>query len=154
MEKIPCEMQTNVSKFEPLMADISETIDRYALTSTAVIGILFNVFGLVLLWDKSLKHNFYQFLQCRCFSNLAVCIIGLVLGIFNRWKLMCRADYQNIFIIHFVGFIPIRIAFQASLFTDNLLILNRLVNLFDMKNSIFYQMSKRVILKLFFFKQV
>lgn len=139
-----CKNQANINEFEPLIADISNTTSNYGLVTTAIIGILFNVFGLAVLYNKSVKHNFYSFLRCRCLICLIVCILGLFFGALSRWKISCGTDYVRLFMFQYFGFIPIRMAFLASLIVDNLLILNRLVNLFDITKSIFYKMSEKV----------
>lgn len=153
MEKF-CQNQANTSELEPLIADISNATDNYGLVAASIIGILFNVLGLVVLYNKSLKHNFYSFLRCRCLIYLLVCIIGLFFGALSRWKISCGTDHVRLFMFQYFGYIPIRMALLASLIVDNLLILNRLVNLFDKKNSIFYKMSEKVRINFFSFASV
>jgi hypothetical protein len=70
-------------------------------------------------------------------------LVGIFKAIFGGWKL-CGTDYVALFVSHYIIFISMRIALFASVISDNLLILNRLVTLYEIKQSMFYKLSKRV----------
>jgi hypothetical protein len=82
-----------------------------------------------------------------------VCVIGIFYHIFGGWKL-CATNYVTVFVQFYLLLLPLRIAFIASVISDNLLILNRLANLYDMKESTFLKLSKTVITLLASFKML
>lgn len=138
MSTYRCENASNSSDFG-LLEDLTKATGQHATLGIAVIGMLINTLSLVVLQDTSLAHRFYDFLRCRCFCNLLLCLVGLLKAILLGWELMTCSR-------RLVILLPIRIAAFASIIADNFIILNRLVTLYDWKTSVFYRMSKKVIL--------
>ena len=136
--------QANTSEFELLFNQISDVTDKYVNLGVSILGVTFNILSLLVLMDLNLTHNFYDFLRCRCVCNLTVCTIGLLYASFGDSRL-CGTSYGTIFVSLSVLYFPLRNAYYASVISDNLLILNRLLNLFDMKGSLFFKLSKKVI---------
>jgi hypothetical protein len=142
LTEIPCISQRNIT--EPYrLYQITNFTDQYVNLVVSIVGTIFNSFSLTVLLDRDLKHNFYDFFRCRCVSNLVVCLIGIAYGVYGGLKL-CRSDYMDMAVSLYALLIPIRITIFASAICDNLLILNRLVNLHDKKGSIFFKLSKKV----------
>lgn len=127
----------------------AEDILKYLhiIRSIAVLGVLLNLTTILLLLKKKFEHKFYDFLRCRCFCNLIVCIFSTYTS-----RLQCRgceSDYIDLIINVFVIQWPTRSAYIASAISDNLLILYRLVNLYQWTDSVFMKLSKKV--NFFFF---
>ncbi len=146
-----CRNQTNSSELDLLLNQMSHFSYNFTGSILSIFGAIFNTFSLLILLSSSLKHSFYDFLQCRCICNLIVSVIGIFYHIFGGWKL-CGTDYATVFVQFYLLLLPIRIAFFASVISDNLLILNRLANLYEMKRSTFLKLSKTVITLLASFK--
>ncbi len=144
-----CRNQANLTGADQLLYDIGKYIDQYVGLGVSILGISFNTFSMILMLNVKFKHNFYDFLRCRCFTNLVVCLCALVYAIFGGLK-VCRTSYIEMSVAFYVALLPLRLAFLASVICDNFLLLNRLVNLYKIKNSIFSNLSKKVIQKLIY----
>ena len=93
---------------------------------------------------KEFKHNFYNFLRCRSVCNFSVCLVGIYYQRPDTICENCRFDFNWINVNWFAIALPLRVFFMASFISDNLIVLNRLANLYDKKTSTFYKLSKRV----------
>ena len=116
----------------------------YSIRGISVIGTLFNISTIIVLTRPKFRHNFYNFLRCRCCCNLFVCLVGIFF--YDLPDIETQCDYISLLFIWNVTILPMRVAFLSSFISDNLLVLNRLLNLYEMKSSIFYRLSKKVIL--------
>lgn len=126
----------------PFRISLDSTV--YCLRVIAAFGVLFNLATILLLFNKRFKHKFYDFLQCRCACNLIVCLLATISCLGLLPCIGCEDDYASLVILTFVWAFPGRMALMASAISDNLLILNRLVTLYQWKNSIFKKFSKKV----------
>lgn len=104
-----------------------DMLGNYAIRTVCVIGLLFNFYTLKALLDERLKLKFYNFQRCRCFCSVCICLLGIFYPSYPLEAL-----------------IPLRMGFLASAISDILLILNRVVLMYDQKKSIFYALSKKV----------
>lgn len=117
-------------------------VSNYGSRGISMVGIFVNLFGLLVLRNKHLEEKFYDCLFCRCFCNLVVCLFG---SFHHRPScMMCPNNflfevYQRSFYYPWS-----RIALMASIICDILLILNRLVMLFNKRNNVFFTLSKKV----------
>ena len=122
---------------------IAEDVIIYIIRGISAFGALFNLTTILILFKKSkFQHKFYDFLQCRCVCNLCVCLLlAYYVPLVCRG---CEADYTSLIVNLFVIQFPLRMILMASSVSDNLLIYNRLVNLYQRTNSIYYNLSKKV----------
>lgn len=134
-------VKTNVSETALKYIKVADHLER-GVHVVSGIGTLFNIVTILLLTNRNFNLKFYDFLRCRSICNLAVCLVGIFLSeipleheILNYWSLV-----STWFVIN----VPMRIAFIASAISDNLIILSRLLNLYNKKNSVFYTLSKKV----------
>lgn len=124
------------------LSKASDFVVNYGINGVSLVGIFFNIVTITVLATRFFEHKFYNFLQCRCICNLAVCLTGVFFKeLANRGE---EVEYLPLFLNWFVINIPMRIFFLASVISDNLIILNRLTNLYNKKESIFYGLSKKV----------
>lgn len=134
----------NESETVASLVQATNMIIKYGLPAVSGTGILFNTATIFVLSNrKKFKNNFYDFLICRCFCNLVVCCFG----VFYEKTLNCSTceyDYTHLFLNWYVLHFPIRVAFMASIISDNLIVLNRLANLYNYTTSLFFKLSKRV----------
>ncbi len=135
---------SNTAGFSLLLYQIANTADQHVSLGVSIFGTVFNMFSLIVLLDLNLTHNFYDFLRCRCLSNLAVCLIGIFYYIHDGW-IICAAKYSHVLVSFFFLLLPMRMALLASAICDNLLILNRLANLYNKKHCIILKLSKKVM---------
>lgn len=133
---------SSLTNYGVLKFGIAMDIFKYIIRSVAAVGILLNLLTVILLFSKKFEHKFYDFLQCRCVCNLIVSLFTVYTS-----PLQCRGcedDYTSLFINIFVIQWPTRSAYLASAVSDNLLVLNRLVNLYQSRDSVFNTLSKKV----------
>lgn len=117
-------------------------INNYAICVVSIVGTVLNLFTLLLLANNSFKHKFYDFLRCRCLCNLVVCAFGIAyVDVFCR---ECPVNYVRLLLYSVLVHIPVRMAFLASAISDVLLIINRLLMLYDKKESGIYKLTKKV----------
>ncbi len=138
-----CLEYQNLNPSELLLSliEIRDIVINYVIRGISGIGIFFNIFSLTVVLHKSLKHNFYDFLRCRCICNLIVCILTIFYG---RLVLEnCPVNYQWLYFAWFIN-VQIRLVLLASSISDILLIINRYVTIYDMKKSVFYKISRKV----------
>lgn len=143
---ITCCNQTTSSDLQQLLNQMRHLIENHIDLGVSFLGVLFNAFSLIVLMSASatsqLQHHFYKFLACRCFCSLVVCLTGIFSGVVLAWKLL-ETNYIRIFLFYY-WHIPLRVVLFAAIISDNLLVLNRIVTLHDVKASIFYKLSKKV----------
>lgn len=120
---------------------VQEIIDR-GIPVVSATGFLVQLTTIVIFTRPCFEPVFYDFLQSRSICNLFVCLIGM----FNQ-RLPCqnrRTDYMrlkfDLYVVHF----PLRAALLESAISDNLLILSRLVILYEWKDSLFDRLSKKI----------
>jgi len=90
----------------------------------ASIGVLNNALMLILLHHKTLVSGIYNYMWARSLSNLLVCLFGAVyLSLPDQ---AYEAGYWEIFYRLYVIAFPMRALLSASLYSDILLVLNRL----------------------------
>lgn len=122
---------------------IAEDVIIYMIRGISAIGALFNLATVLLLFKRQFNGKSYDFLQCRCFCNLSVCLLAtFFISIFPCRG--CHVDYSSITLNLYVIQPPLRMTLIASVICDNLLILNRLVVLYQWRDSIFNTLSKKV----------
>lgn len=117
-------------------------VTAHGIHYISLVGTFINILSLYVLTNKDFKHNFYDFLRCRCFCNLLVCLIG----IFDT-KIIPEnqaADYTGLYSDWYLIHIPKRGILFGSAISDNLLVMNRLVSFYEIKDSIFFSLSKKV----------
>lgn len=119
-----------------------EILINYGSRAISTVGILVNIFGILILQNKRLQEKFYHCLFCRCFCNMVVCLFG---SLHNGLPCMkCQGDYTLTGLQMYFYYPWTRIALIASIICDVLLILNRLLLLFDKRNNVFYTLSRKV----------
>ncbi len=125
---------------------IRDLITTYGIPVISVIGTVLNICSGTLLLKVQLTHSFYQFLFCRCVCNLLVCLFGIFFS-----NLVCEKECTDSFVhlnIHwFLLIFPKRSALLASFVSDILLILNRMLTIYERKDcNYFLKMPKWVSL--------
>lgn len=136
----------SIARFSPndtvtYLGRTSDWIIRFGIHPISIVGVLFNAFCLIFLLNKKLANKVYNFLWCRCFCNLAVCLFGVLF--IKPLCTTCLTDYtelNNIFVLE----LGMKASFLASSLSDILLILNRCVFLFSNKNRKLSELSKTV----------
>lgn len=123
------------------LIEARDIVINYGIRGLSALGIILNVLSLIVIMRRQLSHNFYDFLRCRCICNLVVCIfaLGYTRVVFSE----CVEDYRLI-AFQWFGNILIRSALLASSISDNLVIINRYVILYNKQESIFNKLSKKV----------
>ena len=138
---------THSSSASPFAYGASTTrnfLHKYAISITSITGIVLNLLTLLLLLNKRFKSKFYDFLRCRCFWNLVVCVYGsFYIDYFAVYCEKCLFDYWPLVTYTFAVHIPLRIFWSASFIAEILLILNRLCLLSNKKKSLFFTLSKK-----------
>lgn len=124
----------------------SMILEVYITRPVGSLGILFNLFTLVILSNKKIKNNFYNFLWCRVFWNLCTCILSSVY--LNYLDMTYERSYLYMFLAWYIINIPLRITLFCSLFSDIFLIFNRLVVILQNKKSLIAKLSKKANLVL------
>lgn len=121
---------------------IRKIIIDYGIHGVSMIGTILNLLTIILLNSHKFKHKFYNFLWCRCVCNLLVCVVG----IFTQSSPceFCLYDYLDLYFLMYGVLFSTRIALFASAISDNLLILNRLYNLYPDMNEAFDSLPKLV----------
>ena len=114
---------------------------NYGIRGISALGIILNVLSLIVIMCKQLSHDFYDFLRCRCICNLVVCVfaLGYTRVVFSE----CVQDFRLI-AFQWSGNVLIRTVLLASSISDNLVIINRFLTLYNKNNSIFNRLSKKV----------
>lgn len=90
-----------------------DIIMNYGSRGILMIGIPINLFGLLVLQNKRRlgKKKFYDFLFCRFFCNLVVCLLGCL---HNATKRLCQTLFEAVhsFACSLIGRIVCSINFQ------------------------------------------
>lgn len=116
-----------------------EIIANYGTRGISGFGLLVNLVGLLVLRNKRLEEKFYDFLFCRCFCNLIVCLFG---SFYNRPACpKCPTNYILACVQIFLYQPWSGIALLASLISDVLLIFSRLLFVFDKRTNVFFELS-------------
>jgi hypothetical protein len=116
---------TNITLDEsvfPLAAQGALIINQYIIRITGGVGVLVNLFFVVLLCHTSLRHNIYKFLWCRQFINLVACF---QIATSNGFCSGCSFDSEWMAYYSWCSQVTIRVFLLASFISDILLILNR-----------------------------
>lgn len=120
---------------------IAEDAIFYIIRGISAFGALFNLTTTLVLFKSKFQHEFYDLLQCRCVCNLIVCL----LTVYTTGPLQCRGcedDFTSLAINILVIILPLRMAYIASAISGNLLILDRLANLYQWSNSVLSKLKK------------
>ncbi len=117
-------------------------IVTYSVNTVSAIGVLFNLFTLSMMLKSQFKHKYYDFLRCRVFIHMCICMPGVFLQ--NLPCMGCTTDFVFLNVQWYAITLPARILFLAGVICDNLLILNRLVNIQDLNDHILNKLSKKV----------
>ena len=135
----------NTSQVAKYACRAAEILVDYGIRGISGVGTLINVITILVLLQKVFKGKFYDFLRCRCVCNCVICSICVF---YRNDGILEGAEevYVRIWISWYVFAIALRIALLAAFIADNLIVLNRLANLYDKKQSIFYTLSKKVSL--------
>lgn len=125
------------------LTDASDIIQSYVIKSISALGIVFNIFSIILLLRKVSTQQIYKFVFCKFFCNTFICSIGLFYSNIICPKL-CEIRYTDLFVQIFISGLPLRIAILASSISDIILLLNRYLILKRSHRS--FKQSKMVIL--------
>lgn len=126
-----------------LTSDFNKSIEAviFLTNGISLIGSVLNLIIICNLINAKRQYTFWNFIRCRCLCNLLVCFLGSFYTIVPDMD--CVTDYETL-IKSLLIFVPLRIAIFASFISDLLLILNRLAQLLNQKNSMFYALSMKV----------
>jgi len=113
-------------------------LDIYVNRALGGLGVLVNLFFVILLSHRTLKHKIYDFLWCRQFINLIAC---LPLAASNGFCFTC--DFNSAWLIYYTWFngVTIRAFSLASFISDILLISNRFFEIIK-KTTFLKRLSK------------
>lgn len=123
-----------------LVTDLSNVIDNYITRIIAAAGIIFNIFFLIILYNKKNKelvHSIYRCFRGRTLTNLAVNLIVAVHDSFNcRGLPSCNMNsyYQAFYNVYF-SYIPLELFLTSSIICDVIMSINRYFVIIDKKNS-------------------
>jgi len=123
-----------------LVTDLSNVIDNYVTRIIGVIGIIFNIFFLSILYNKKnieLVHNIYRCFRSRALTSLAVSVIVAIHDTFNcRGLPSCNMNsYYHAFYNVYVSYLPLELFLTSSIICDVILSINRYFVIIDKKNS-------------------
>ena len=123
----------NTTPSDSIFKLTTDLITIYGIPGISVIGTALNLCSAAVLLNAKLKHSFYDFLFCRTICNLLVCLFGIFYS-----DLVCEKECTDSFVhlnIHWFGLIfPKRVALLASFNSDILIILNRMLTVYDRKD--------------------
>lgn len=135
-----------------ILEDTAELIRDYIKPAINISGILVNIFLMILLSNKKLedkKYKNYKFLWCRTFSNLGVWLSFVDDYIFTeRIFIEGVSSYEIALFGYIMRFVKI-ICLIASIYLDNLFILNRFYVICE-KIFFFIKLSTKSILFILF----
>ena len=132
--------QSNSSQLGVFL-NLATEITNYGIPIVSLIGFAFQILTIIVFSNPWFEHCFYNFLQCRSICNLVVCLTGIFNQPFPCQN--CHTDYLRLNFDWYLVCLQ-RMAIAASALSDVLLILNRLVTLYELKASIFNRLSKKV----------
>ncbi len=135
---------TTTKKFVSWTVQATLILDTYLQRTTGVIGIIVNIFFVLLLSHGSLKHKIYGFLSVRQLTSLMAC---LVLAATNDNCLECyrELEWQVYYFVYIL--ITFRIFSIASFISDIFLIFNRYFEI-EKKTTFFKRLSKKLNLSI------
>jgi len=121
-------------------------LDIYVNRVLGGLGVLVNLFFVILLSHRTLKHKIYDYLWCRQFTSLIAC---LPLAVYNGLCFSC--DFNSEWLAYFTFFdaVTIRAFSLASFISDILLISNRFFEIIR-KTTFLKRLSKTLILLISF----
>ena len=96
--------------------------DNIVSKSIGGIGILVNLFSVIILSHRTLRHKIYDFLWCRQFTSLLTC-----LSVAASYGFCFECDYDSEWMAYYTWYmiVAIRVFSLASFISDILLIFNR-----------------------------
>ncbi len=106
-----------------LLLQASEIIENYVIRFISIAGVILNFISLVIVINKDLNHFIYNYIWCRFFCNVVVCVTGA--GYVKNCTINCNQTYFVVFYQWFLNGIPMKVALFASTMSEILLILNR-----------------------------
>lgn len=140
---ISCLNGTNTTSEIVLALDLArDLLINYGARAISMFGILVNIFGILVLQNRQLHEKFYHCLFFRCFCNMVVCLFGSLHS--GRPCMECQSDYTLTGLQMYLFYPWSRMALIASIICDILLILNRLLLLFNKRNNVFCTLSRKV----------
>lgn len=119
--------------------EATDILSDSVIPGICIFGILFNTFGITILSSHTLTNKFYDFLWCRCFYNLVICIFGVFFT-----NLKTPNKYMTLILEWHCLVLPSRILFFTSTITDVLLILNRLCYIANKTENLLMKLPKAV----------
>ena len=130
---------TNTSIDYRLLNQISNIIGYYLICVVSSVGLVFNLFGIKILWNTNLlkKHKFYKYILVKTVCDLLVCLTGI--GYLNNTCLQCIEVQQNVYgiiIYRFYSIAIIRVALFSSAWSEVYLNYNRYSTLVSQKTWI------------------
>ncbi len=125
------------------LINTTDIIENYAIRVIAIAGVILNFTSLLIVTHKDLKHYIYNYIWCRFFCNLIVCITGA--GYVKNCIKDCNQSYFLVFYQWFLNGIPMKIALFSSAMSEIMIILNRVLIL-KRRNSFLKRISKLKIL--------
>jgi len=120
---------------------LHEYIDRVM----SGIGILINGFSLVILSNKKLKHDIYNFFFCRALFNIILCLT--IAGSIDWIYLNQEGTYYLIAYQFYISYICFKVILMSTSISDLFLVIERYFVITKKKNS-FIKLPK--MLNLFF----
>jgi len=119
-------------------------LDNYINRALGGIGILVNLFFVILLSHRTLRNKIYDFLWCRQFTSLIACLSSVAS---SGFCFECDYDFEWLGYFFWHTAVTIRAFSLASFISDILLILNRYFEV-SRKTNFLKRLSKK--LNLFF----
>ena len=69
---------TNSNDQLKLIINLSDLVSYYFISGVSSVGFLLNINMLFLLWNKLLKHRFYEYLRIKAVIDTCISLIGLL----------------------------------------------------------------------------
>ncbi len=113
---------TSFNPDDKLIVAITVLFQKYVNEVTGLIGVFVNLFIVIVLTDRKLKHKIYDFFLVRQITNLIACVFVVI------YKEHCFGCLKNtawiVYYTYHIG-IMIRVSILASFVSEILLIFNR-----------------------------
>ena len=142
MNSLAANLTNSTSQMNTMLQSLdiaTDILTHFVIPVISIFGILFNTFGITILSSHMLTSKFYDFLWCRCFYSLVICIFGVFFK-----NLKTPNKYTTLILEWYCLVLPSRILFFTSTITDILLLLNRLCFITSKSDNFLMKLSKTV----------
>ncbi len=129
----------NITSIFLFFLQASNIIENYVIRFISIAGVILNFSSLVIVLNKDLNHFIYNYIWCRFFCNVVVCVTGA--GYVKLCTTNCNQTYFTVFYQMYLNGIPMKVAMFASTMTEIFLILNR-IYILNKRSSCFSNISK------------